>query len=182
MVDDGVESHLYRLRLPLVFPSQFDHVADQGRHLLELGVHVGQQVGPVGLRQVPDAQQHLDVGAQAGERSSQFVAGVGDQLSLLLARRCEGRQHGVERPGQSGQLVIALDVDPGVEVLGGGHVLGRGGQPLDRTGGRPPHQVPQSDGQRQCPPRVVIHRISRRSLRVCWMSVSGRMTWTATAM
>ena len=35
--------------------------------------------------------------------------------------------------GQAGQLVVARDLDGGVEILGGGHVLGRRGQPLDRA-------------------------------------------------
>ena len=74
----------------LVLAGQLDDVADQGGHLLELGVHVGEQLGPVRLGQVLDPEQHLDVGAQAGERGAQLVAGVRDELGLLLPGRGQG--------------------------------------------------------------------------------------------
>ena len=38
-----------------------------------------------------DLHQHFDVGAQAGERGAQLVAGVGHQLGLLAAARRRGR-------------------------------------------------------------------------------------------
>ncbi len=80
------ERHGFGLGLgPFVVPGQVDQVTNESRQLLQLGVHVGQKCVPVLGRQVPHLHEHLDVGAQAGERGPQLVAGVGDQLGLLLA-------------------------------------------------------------------------------------------------
>ncbi len=50
-----VEPDLDGFRLRFVLSSQLDDVPDQGRHLLQLGVHVLEQLGPVRLGQVLDA-------------------------------------------------------------------------------------------------------------------------------
>ncbi len=59
------------------------------------------------------------------------MAGVCDQLALPYPGRVERRQHHVERAGQAGDLVVALDGQPG-EVLGAGDPLDGRGEPADR--------------------------------------------------
>ena len=68
------------------------------------------------------------------------MAGVGDQPLLLLARGGQRRQHGVERLRQAAQLVGPVDHDPGLQLLGGGDVLGRLGERLHGTQGPPGHR------------------------------------------
>ena len=64
------------------------------------------------------------------EGGAQLVAGVGDELSLLALGSGQSRQHGVEAAGQTGQLVVALVVDGGRKVLGGGRRARRPGSGL----------------------------------------------------
>ena len=65
----------------------------------------GQPAGGVGLG------QQVEVGAQRGQRGAQLVAGVGDQAALAVTGGGERREHRVERRGQPGDLVVALDRD-----------------------------------------------------------------------
>ena len=92
---------------------QLDQVADQRGQLLDLGAHVVEQLG-AGLRRQPRRRlvglgEQVEVGAQRGERGAQLVAGVGDQLALPVARGGQRGEHLVERRGQPGDLVVALD-------------------------------------------------------------------------
>ena len=76
-------------------------------------------------RELVEPADHLEVGAQAGERGAQLVAGVEHELALGLARALQGGQQVVEGAAQAAQLVGP----PGVEALGDvgglGHVLDR---------------------------------------------------------
>ena len=79
--------------------------------------------------------EQVEVGAQRGERRTQLVAGVGDQLPLPVARGGERGEHLVERRGQAGDLVVALD-----RQRGRGPRCGRSPRPAvvsRRTGRRP---------------------------------------------
>ena len=119
-----------------VLARQLDQVADQGGHLGDLGPDVGEQLG-ARLREPGGAAglgEQVEVGAQRGQRGAQLVAGVGDQLALPVVRGGERGEHRVERRGQPGDLVVALDRDR-VEPLGAGDVLD--GVVSRRTGRRP---------------------------------------------
>ena len=119
-----------------VVAGQLDEVADQRGHLLDLGADVVQQLGArpraASRRRAVGLGEQVEVGAQRGQRGAQLVAGVGDQLALPVARRGERGEHRVERRGQPGDLVVALDRDR-VQPLGAGDVLGRGGEPAHRA-------------------------------------------------
>jgi hypothetical protein len=116
----------------LVGAGQLDQVTDQVAQLGHLGPDVGYQLGPLHPPE-PCAglalRQQVEVGAQAGQGSAQLVARVGDEGALTVPRPGQGRQHGVERRGEPGDLVAALHLDR-VEPLGGRDVLGRQRQPL----------------------------------------------------
>ena len=116
---------------------QLHEVADEGGELLDLGVHVVEQLGPRLRRQsdtvgAVDLAEQVEVGAQRGERRAQLVAGVGDELTLAVPRGGERREHLVERRGQAGQLVAALHRQR-AQVLGAGDVLGGVGEPSYRA-------------------------------------------------
>ena len=51
----------------------------------------------------------------------------------------------------------------GLEILGGGHVLGGRGQPLDRADGRPADRGTRAPTATPIPPSVTSHRMRRRS-------------------
>ena len=130
---------------------QLDEVADQGGELLDLGAHVVEQLGPRlrpgGRALAVGLAEQVEVGAQRGERRAQLVAGVGDQLPLAVPGRGERREHLVERGGQAGDLVVALDRQR-AQVLGAGDVLDRGGEPADRAqavAGHPPAREAGAD-------------------------------------
>ena len=110
---------------------ELDEVADEVRQLLDLGADVVEELGlllgrePAGL---VGLGEQVEVRAQRGERRPQLVAGVGHQPALPVARGLEGGEHGVERRGQAGDLVVALDRQRG-QLLGPGDLLDRRGQP-----------------------------------------------------
>ena len=87
------------------------------------------------------AAEQLDVGAQAGERRAQLVAGVGDEALLLRRGRGERVDHGGEAAGQAADLAAPVGRDRRREVLGGRDLLGRVPQVDDRphdAAGEPP--------------------------------------------
>ena len=119
---------LVRLAVGLAVARQLDQVADQLAELLDLGDEVGPQALAIGLGQRARPAQHLEVGAQRGERRAQLVRGVGHEPALGALRVVERLEHRVERRGQPRQLVLALRLDAAREVARAGHVLGRLGQ------------------------------------------------------
>ncbi len=117
--------------------ARFDQVADQGGQLLQLAAYVAEQSLVVGRIEAPAAGsaglgEQVEVGAQAGQRRTQLVAGVRDQLPLPLPRVLERPQHRVEAGGEPGELVTAGHRYR-AQILGGGDVLGGRGQPFDRA-------------------------------------------------
>ena len=90
--------------------------------------------------------QQFDVGTQAGQRSPQLVAGVGDEPLLTYPGGGQRAQHPVERVGQSRHVVAAAHHD-GVEVLGQGDVLDRGGELAHRAQTRAGDGVAGDGGQ-----------------------------------
>jgi hypothetical protein len=59
------------------------------------------------------------------------VRRVGDELALLAQRNLERGEHLVERPGQSGHLVIAAQSDATREVACAGHLVHRVAEPAE---------------------------------------------------
>ena len=109
---------------------QLDQVADQGAQLLDLAADVVEQLETRlgGQRRVAlGLVEQVEVGAQRGERRTQLVARVGHQPALPVARGAEREQHLVERRGEAGDLVVALDPQRR-QVLGDGDALDRGGE------------------------------------------------------
>jgi hypothetical protein len=104
--------------------SELDQLGDERRHLGQLLDDVGEQPLALRSREPPPAREHLDVGAQAGQRRAQLVRRVGDELPLLASRILQRAEHRVEAHGQATELVLAARVDPLREVTGLGHLLG----------------------------------------------------------
>ena len=81
---------------PAVAPGQLGQVAHDVGQLLQLHQHVVDQHGAVLGAQLVDPADHLEVGAQAGERRAQLVRGVEHQLALGPAGRLERLEQAVE--------------------------------------------------------------------------------------
>jgi hypothetical protein len=116
---------------------QLGQVADQRGQLLDLAADVVEELGPRrGIQVRPPGLvglgEQVDVGAQRRQRGAQLMTRVGHQPSLPLARGVECDQHLVERGGQPGDLVVALDRHRG-QVLGARDALDRRRQVAYRT-------------------------------------------------
>ena len=118
-----------RERRAPVAPGQLGQVAHDVGELLQLHQDVVDQHGAVLGAQLVDPADHLEVGAQAGERRAQLVGGVEHQLALGPARRLERLEQAVEGAPEAAQLVGAARREPACHV-------GRLGQVLDRVGER----------------------------------------------
>jgi hypothetical protein len=113
-----------------------------GLELSQLQQLVDQPTQPLGaLEHGRDglAVQHLDAvgqvlkpGPQRRDRRAQLVADVGQQLAPLTLDLVQPGGHGVERPGQAADLVLAGGPDP-LAVVTAGHGLG-GGHHLAQRG------------------------------------------------
>ena len=113
---------------------QLDEVADEVGQLLDLGADVVQQLGLLLGRSPPVSSAW--VSRSRFVRSD--VSGVRSSWpASATSRRCrsargrQGREHRVERRGEPGDLVVALDRQR-VELLGPGVLLDRRGQPAYR--------------------------------------------------
>ena len=73
-------------------------------------------------------RQQLDVRAVRGQRRSQLMRGVRDQLLLSLLGLVEGCEHRVEVGCEACQLVPAADRDPLAEVTRRAHLTHRPGE------------------------------------------------------
>ena len=92
--DEQVESErLGRCRL-LVAPGQLGQVADEVGQLLQLHQDVVDEDGAVLVAQLVDPADHLEVGAQAGERGAQLVRRVEDELALGAGARTRAPRAG----------------------------------------------------------------------------------------
>ena len=83
MCDELVQRDILLRRLRRVAAGQLDDVGDQPGELVELGDDAVEQRASLVDRQPIDVVQHLDVGAKAGQRRTQLMARVEDQLPLL---------------------------------------------------------------------------------------------------
>ena len=114
---------------------ELHELVDERAELTGLDLEVGEDGLAGGLGQVVVAAQGLDVGAQAGERGAQLVAGVLHQLLLLLARLAEGGEHRGEGAGEATGLVAAGRRHVDVEAAAAGDLLGGVGELHERLGG-----------------------------------------------
>ena len=105
---------------------QLDELVDQRRQLSSSRCR-GRRPAVDALSGVEalETAQHRDVGAQAGQRRAQLVAGILHELVLLIAAAGQRAEHPVEgkpsRPASSEPLDGHRDVEP----AGGGHIVGR---------------------------------------------------------
>jgi ATP-dependent DNA helicase RecG len=85
--DDVGEVEGLRGPMERLVPGQLDQVADQGRQLLDLCSRVGEDLIALGWIHAAFAVgecEQLQVGPQAGERSTQLVPGVGNKSALAI--------------------------------------------------------------------------------------------------
>ena len=99
-------AHRLELVARLLVAGEVDEIGDEQRQLLELGDQVGAQALVVGGREAA-AGEHLEVGAQRGERRAQLVRGVRDEAALRALGLVERLEHRVERAGEARELVVA---------------------------------------------------------------------------
>src|SRR5207253_3082250 len=78
------------------------------RHPLHLAHEIAEHLLSLQRIRRLTALEELEVGAQAGERRSQLVRGVGDQLTLRAQRGFQLAEHGVEARAQTAQLVATV--------------------------------------------------------------------------
>ena len=146
-VGDGVDGEhgqvdgFRRQRPAGVQAGEQQHVLEQGRHPLRLGLHPGHGVQRADGHLVGGAADQLGVPADGGQRGAQLVAGVGDELAHLRLRLLAGSQCLLDVPEQLVQGGTHLsDLGGGVRVLGG-HAVGEHhlaaveGEPGDPVGG-----------------------------------------------
>ena len=125
------------LGVALLVARELDEVADQRGQLLELA-RTRSAAGARGRpRRRAAARQHLEVGAQRGQRRAQLVRRVGDELALRALRALERLEHRVERAREAGELVVALGARCGGDRSRvRGDVLGGRGELGDRAAAR----------------------------------------------
>ena len=130
---------------------QQDQVAHEHSHPVEL--INGQQLSLAHVSGVGRVGE-LKMPADHGDGRTQLVADVIEQVALRLHRGLHPVQHPVDGSGQGGQIVSALNRDPGGQVvladgLGGASQLLDGAQePLDGEPGQAGHQGDGEDGRR----------------------------------
>ena len=103
--DEQIEAERLGCRRLLVAARQLGQIADEVGQLLQLHQDVVDEHGAVLDAQLVDPPDHLEVGAQAGERGPQLVRGVEDELALGPARRLERLEQAVEGAAQPSELV-----------------------------------------------------------------------------
>ena len=132
--------------------------------LLAAGDHeqvLGELCEPVGLfaggdeRVVPFArfcvgvQGDVDLGFEDRQRGAQLVAGVADELPLLLCGRADAGEHVVERLAEAVDLVVGgREGQPGVGG-GLGDVGGAAAHPVDGAQGASGDRVARQGGEQQ---------------------------------
>ena len=147
VLHEQVEAQRLPGRRPAVAPGQLGQVAHDVGQLLQLHEDVVDQHGAVLGAQLVDPADHLEVGAQAGERGAQLVRGVEHQLALGAPRRLERLEQPVEGAAEPAQLVGAARLEPARDVGRLGQVLDRVGERVERDQRGAGHQPAQDDGQ-----------------------------------
>src|SRR6185503_6373041 len=129
--DDLVEPNILDRKGRLFVARKVDEIAHQRRQAFDLTDELYEHLlALLWIGRLP-AREQLEIRAQAGERRSQLVRGVGDELALLAQRNLERGEHLVERPGQSGHLVIPAQRDATREVARPGHLVHRVAEPAE---------------------------------------------------
>jgi hypothetical protein len=120
------------VRLGGLAAREIDEVVGEAGQLRGLRGGAIEQRAATLARDVGVVAQDLDVRAQAGDRRTQLVRRVGDELALDAHRLGERVEHCVEARGQAGDLVVAVDLDAAREVAGLRDVVGGGGELAQR--------------------------------------------------
>ncbi len=123
--------------------AEVDDLGHQRGQLAQLGRH-GVEDAPTIRRGEVAALQELDAGSQRGQRGTQLVSGVGDQLSLLAAGPIERAEHRRQTRREPTDLVGAAGGERRVELLGSGDPFGAVGELLDGSGDAPGSEPAQS--------------------------------------
>jgi hypothetical protein len=148
VVHDVVQAQLLgRLDRTLARAREIDEIADEDREVLELCPDRCEDACALGGGHAVGALEQLDVGADRGQRRTQLVRGVADQLALRLARGLQGAEHRVEGGGQAPGLVIGDGLDAMVQLARGRDVLGGRGEPPERPRRRARHRDTEPRGQ-----------------------------------
>ena len=144
---------------------QLDQLVDQRGQLAALAVEVGDQPAALVGVETVEVAQHRDVGAQAGQRGAQLVAGVLHELGLLLAAALQRPEHPAERAAQPGRLVGPVGRHVDVEAAGRGDHAGGLGEAFQPAGELPTDQPADdrrsADGDGDGPQRVPQDRVER---------------------
>ena len=87
--------------------------------------------------------EQLEVGEDRGQRRAQLVRGVGDELALavqralgLVARGLEAVEHGLQRAGELGDLVVGRGLGQRLDGVAGALDVVRGGRERGDRGHR----------------------------------------------
>ena len=88
--DEQVEAEGFLAHGQLVAPRQLGQVAHQVGQLLQLDQDIVDQHRAIGLGELVDPADDLEIGAQAGERGAQLVGGIDDELDSGRAGRTRG--------------------------------------------------------------------------------------------
>ena len=126
-----------------------DEVANQRREPLHRPNGSAEDALALVRRQVRSRQQ-LEIRAVRGQRRSQLMRGVGDQLLLSPLGLGQRREHPVEVGCEACQLVPAAYRDPLAEVAGRAHLTHRPGERAHGAQHRIRCQSPEQ-ARRECP-------------------------------
>jgi hypothetical protein len=127
---------------------ELDHVGHERGQLVELPDHVRPQGLALMGGQAVGLAKGLDVGAQAGDRRAQLVAGVGDQLALGLDGALERVERRVEAAREAGELVPARRVHALRGIGIGGELLRAPREARDRGKRRAGHERTEARAER----------------------------------
>ena len=116
-----VQAHVGQVQLhaAAVHVHQGQKVGNDAVQAVDLGVHVAQEV--LGHRRIHGIliKQRLDQNLHGAQRGLELMGGIGDELAAGSVQGLDLLRHGVEGPGQLGELVPAAHVHPRGEVAAG---------------------------------------------------------------
>ena len=133
----------------LVVGGQLDQLAEQLVELAQLGLDRRQHGGAVLGIQPVGALEEGDVGPQARQRRAQLVARVVHETVLLLAAGGQRIEHLLETAREGADLVGAVDLDRGRQVVGVGDGGGRRREAPQRAGGLSGDEEPHGRSERR---------------------------------
>src|SRR5438067_8829697 len=132
LVNDLLELQHLERHWRLLLARDLDEIADEGRHPFHLRDEIAKELLALdGIRWLA-ALEELEVGAEAGEGSSQLVRRISHELSLRTQRCLELSEHGVEARAEPAELVAAPRGDATRKIAGFRDLFDRGCEPFHR--------------------------------------------------